>query len=104
VTTLNPAPISTPLTALILIIECATSASNLSKIGSPSLRLPIDSIDKDGKPTEVITKGRHDPCVGIRATPIAEAMLAITLMDHVMRHRAQNTGVKSSTPIVPASK
>jgi chorismate synthase len=69
-----------------------------------SLRLPIDSIDKDGKPTEVITKGRHDPCVGIRATPIAEAMLAITLMDHVMRHRAQNTGDKSSTPIVPASK
>ncbi|CAC9460959.1 Chorismate synthase (EC [uncultured Gammaproteobacteria bacterium] len=69
-----------------------------------SLRLPIGSIDKDGKPTEVITKGRHDPCVGIRATPIAEAMLAITLMDHVMRQRAQNIGVKSSTPSVPASK
>jgi len=69
-----------------------------------SLRLPIGSIDKDGKPTKVITKGRHDPCVGIRATPIAEAMLAITLMDHVMRQRAQNTGVKSSTPAVPASK
>jgi len=50
----------------------------------------------------VITKGRHDPCVGIRATPIAEAMLAMTIMDHVMRHRAQNTGVKSSTPVVPA--
>mgnify|MGYP000683326221 FL=1 len=67
-----------------------------------SLRLPIESIDKDGNPIEVITKGRHDPCVGIRATPIAEAMLAITIMDHVMRHRAQNTGVKSSTPVVPA--
>ncbi|MDC9714229.1 MAG: chorismate synthase [Gammaproteobacteria bacterium] len=69
-----------------------------------SLRLPIESIDKDGKPTEVITQGRHDPCVGIRATPIAEAMLAITLMDHVMRHRGQNIDVKSSTPVVPASK
>ncbi len=67
-----------------------------------SLRLPIDSIDKNGNPTEVITEGRHDPCVGIRATPIAEAMLAITIMDHLMRHRAQNTGVKSATPIVPA--
>ncbi|SHA17454.1 Chorismate synthase [Bathymodiolus thermophilus thioautotrophic gill symbiont] len=69
-----------------------------------SLRLPIDSIDKDGVSMEVITKGRHDPCVGIRATPIAEAMLAITLMDHVMRHRAQNAEVESSTPVVPASK
>ncbi len=67
-----------------------------------SLRLPIESIDKEGNPIEVITKGRHDPCVGIRATPIAEAMLAITIMDHVMRHRAQNAGIKSSTPIVPA--
>jgi chorismate synthase len=64
--------------------------------------LPIESIDKQGNPIEVITKGRHDPCVGIRATPIAEAMLAMTIMDHVMRHRAQNTGVKSSTPVVPA--
>lgn len=69
-----------------------------------SLRLPVDSIDKQGKSMEIITKGRHDPCVGIRATPIAEAMLAITLMDHVMRHRAQNAGVKSPTPIVPARK
>jgi chorismate synthase len=67
-----------------------------------SLRLPIDSIDKDGNPVEVITKGRHDPCVGIRATPIAEAMLAMTIMDHVMRHRAQNSGIKSTTPVVPA--
>ena len=67
-----------------------------------SLRLPIESIDKQGNTIEVITKGRHDPCVGIRATPIAEAMLARTILDHVMRHRAQNTGVKSSTPVVPA--
>ena len=49
-------------------------------------------------------KGRHDPCVGIRATPIAEAMLAITLMDHALRHRAQNADVVSTTPPIPASK
>ena len=67
-----------------------------------SLRLPIDSVDAEGNPIEVITKGRHDPCVGIRATPIAEAMLAITLMDHVMRHRAQNIDVNSSTPVIPS--
>ncbi|WXT99890.1 MAG: Chorismate synthase [Catillopecten margaritatus gill symbiont] len=69
-----------------------------------SLRLPIDSMDKDGKMAEVITTGRHDPCVGIRATPIAEAMLAITLLDHVLRHRGQNAGVESLTPVVPAAK
>lgn len=69
-----------------------------------SLRLPIESIDKDGKPAEIITTGRHDPCVGIRATPIAEAMLAITLMDHVLRHRGQNADVESLTPIIPAKK
>ncbi len=68
-----------------------------------SLRLPIESIDKQGNPIEVITKGRHDPCVGIRATPIAEAMLAMTIMDHVMRHRAQNIDVQSATPVVPGS-
>ncbi len=67
-----------------------------------SLRIPVDSIDKDGNPIEVITEGRHDPCVGIRATPIAEAMIAITLMDHVMRHRAQNNGVNCPTPTVPS--
>jgi chorismate synthase len=54
-----------------------------------SLRLPARSLDVDGNEVEVITKGRHDPCVGIRATPIAEAMLALVLMDHVLRHRAQ---------------
>ncbi len=69
-----------------------------------SLRLPVDSIDKEGNSTEVITEGRHDPCVGIRATPIAEAMLAITLIDHALRQRAQNVGVKSSTPAVPTKK
>ena len=69
-----------------------------------SIRLPGKSIDINGNPVEVITTGRHDPCVGIRATPIAEAMLAIVLMDHVLRHRAQNLDVKVSTPIIPASR
>lgn len=68
-----------------------------------SLRLPAKSIDVSGKAVEVVTKGRHDPCVGIRATPIVEAMLAIVLLDHVLRHRAQNLDSKSSTPIIPAS-
>jgi chorismate synthase len=60
-------------------------------------------VDLHGNPVEVVTKGRHDPCVGIRATPIAEAMMAIVLMDHVLRHRAQNMDVESMTPIIPAS-
>ncbi len=68
-----------------------------------SLRLPGRSVDIDGNPVEVITTGRHDPCVGIRATPIAEAMLAIVLMDHMLRHRAQNADVKSATPVIPAA-
>ncbi len=63
-----------------------------------SLRLPGKSIDVDGSPVEVITTGRHDPCVGIRATPIAEAMMAIVLMDHYLRHRAQNGDVEVTTP------
>jgi len=68
-----------------------------------SLRLPGRSIDVHGNPVEVVTHGRHDPCVGIRATPIAEAMLAIVLMDHLLRHRAQNLDVRSMTPVVPAA-
>ena len=68
-----------------------------------SLRLPGQSVDIDGNPIEVITQGRHDPCVGIRATPIAEAMLAIVLMDHLMRNKAQNSAVQSQTPVVPAN-
>jgi chorismate synthase len=54
-----------------------------------SIITPRDSIDAHGQPTQVVTKGRHDPCVGIRATPIAEAMLALVVMDHALRHRAQ---------------
>ncbi|KPQ01434.1 chorismate synthase [Marinobacter sp. HL-58] len=63
-----------------------------------SLRLPGRSIDVHGNPVEVITTGRHDPCVGIRATPIAEAMMAIVLMDHYLRQRGQNGDVSVSTP------
>jgi chorismate synthase len=68
-----------------------------------SIRIPGRSINIYGEPVEVVTKGRHDPCVGIRATPIAEAMLALVLMDHALRHRAQNQNVVSNTPIIPAS-
>ena len=68
-----------------------------------SLRVPGRSVDIHGHAIEVVTTGRHDPCVGIRATPIAEAMLAITLMDHLLRHRAQNIHVDSGLPPIPAS-
>ncbi|MFK5986233.1 MAG: chorismate synthase [Pseudomonadota bacterium] len=67
-----------------------------------SLRIPGQSIDRFGNSVEVVTKGRHDPCVGIRATPIAEAMLAITLLDHMLRNIAQNGRVQSETPVVNA--
>jgi chorismate synthase len=67
-----------------------------------SIRLPGDTVDVHGEAVEVVTTGRHDPCVGIRATPIAEAMLAIVLMDHYLRHRAQNADVVSKTPVIPA--
>ena len=63
-----------------------------------SIQVPGNTIDVAGNPTEVVTTGRHDPCVGLRATPIAEAMLAIVLMDHYLRQRAQNADVRSSTP------
>ncbi len=68
-----------------------------------SLRIPGRSVNLAGEPVEVVTEGRHDPCVGIRATPIAEAMMAIVLMDHTLRHRAQNIDVNSKTPVIPAS-
>lgn len=63
-----------------------------------SIRLERKSIDKAGNPIKVSTEGRHDPCVGIRATPIAEAMLALVLIDHALRHRAQNADVVCATP------
>jgi chorismate synthase len=67
-----------------------------------SLRLPGRSVTTSGEPVEVVTKGRHDPCVGIRATPIAEAMVALVLMDHYLRHRAQNADVMVSLPPIPS--
>ena len=67
-----------------------------------SITLPGATIDVRGEPTEVITTGRHDPCVGIRATPIAEAMLALVLMDHYLRFRAQCGDVVRSTPVITA--
>ncbi|MEW8626154.1 MAG: chorismate synthase [Candidatus Thiodiazotropha sp.] len=60
-----------------------------------SLRLPGQTVNRSGESVEVVTKGRHDPCVGIRATPIAEAMMAIVIMDHLLRHRGQNMDVES---------
>jgi chorismate synthase len=63
-----------------------------------SISVPGKTIDKAGKDTEIVTKGRHDPCVGLRATPIAEAMVALVIMDHYLRNRAQNADVLSETP------
>ena len=69
-----------------------------------SITVPGKTIDINGNQTELITKGRHDPCVGIRATPIAEAMMAITLADHYLRDRGQNGDVVCETPVIPAQK
>ena len=68
-----------------------------------SLRLPGNTVDIEGNPAEVITTGRHDPCVGIRATPIAEAMMALVLMDQALRHRAQCGDVGPVLPLIPGS-
>jgi chorismate synthase len=65
-----------------------------------SIVLPGRTIDVAGRPVEVSTTGRHDPCVGIRAVPIAEAMLALVLVDHYLRHRAQNADVVAATPVI----
>jgi chorismate synthase len=67
-----------------------------------SIRTPRRSVDRAGQPTTVETHGRHDPCVGIRATPIAEALLALVVMDHVLRQRAQNADVQLPVPPIPA--
>jgi chorismate synthase len=69
-----------------------------------SIRLPRRSIDRSGAPTVVQTHGRHDPCVGIRATPIAEAMLALVVMDHALRQRAQNADVSLAVPPIPGHR
>ena len=68
-----------------------------------SLRLPARSIDTEGNEVEVVTTGRHDPCVGLRATPICEAMMALVLMDQALRHRAQCGDVGTVFPRIPTS-
>ncbi|MGY0557140.1 MULTISPECIES: chorismate synthase [unclassified Lysobacter] len=68
-----------------------------------SLRLPVDSVDVHGDPVEVVTTGRHDPCVGIRATPICEAMVALVLIDQALRHRAQCGDVGDVSPRIPGA-
>ena len=68
-----------------------------------SITVPGWTIDVHGNAVEVVTTGRHDPCVGLRATPIAEAMLALVLMDHYLRHRAQNADVRVTTPVIAGS-
>lgn len=69
-----------------------------------SISISGQTVDVNGESAEIITKGRHDPCVGIRAVPIAEAMLALVLMDHLLRHRGQNSEVNSITPQIPAQR
>jgi len=69
-----------------------------------SITVPGDTIDVEGRPTQIVTTGRHDPCVGIRATPIAEAMMALVLMDHYLRFRAQCGDVVSTTPVITAAQ
>jgi chorismate synthase len=66
-----------------------------------SLRLPGRTVDVEGQPVEIVTTGRHDPCVGIRAVPIVEAMLALTILDHYLLHRAQCGDVPPQTPRIP---
>jgi chorismate synthase len=65
-----------------------------------SIQVPGRTIDVDGQPAEIVTTGRHDPCVGLRAVPIVEAMLLLVLMDHYLRHRAQCADVASPTPVI----
>lgn len=75
---------------------------NVAVKPTSSIRLARYTIDTAGKAAMIETHGRHDPCVGIRATPICEAMLALTLMDHALRHRAQNADVNTGTPVIAA--
>jgi len=75
---------------------------NIALKPTSSINKEGDTVNKEGKAVKVQVKGRHDPCVGIRATPIAEAMVALTLIDHYLRNRAQNSDVVSSTPVVPS--
>jgi len=69
-----------------------------------SIRVSGATVDRSGAATEIVTKGRHDPCVGLRATPIAEAMVAIVVLDHYLRQRGQNSDVKSEIPVIKSQK
>ncbi|ENQ4079788.1 chorismate synthase [Salmonella enterica] len=91
------------------VFDGVTTGTSISRSGqhivahmalkpTSSITVPGRTINRMGEEVEMITKGRHDPCVGIRAVPIAEAMLAIVLMDHLLRHRAQNADVKTEIP------
>jgi chorismate synthase len=77
-----------------------TIVAHLTLKPTSSIQVPGRTINVAGEPVEVVTTGRHDPCVGLRATPIAEAMLALVLMDHYLRQRAQNADVVSATPVI----
>ena len=79
-----------------------TVVAHLALKPTSSIRLPGQSVSLHGEVAEVITTGRHDPCVGIRATPIVEAMLALVLIDHALRNRGQNADVHSVTPVIPS--
>ncbi len=84
-----------------ILVGISTGQDVVVTIGikpTSSIRVPRRSIDKQGNPVTVETNGRHDPCVGIRATPIAEAMMALVLMNHALLQRAQNADVKTPTP------
>ena len=74
--------------------------ANIALKPTSSIGVSGKTVDIQGESTDIITKGRHDPCVGIRAVPIAEAMLALTLMDHFLRQRAQNADVVCPTPVI----
>ena len=74
----------------LLVSIALKPTSSITKAGK--------TIDKAGEETEIVTQGRHDPCVGLRATPIAEAMVALVLIDHLLRNRAQNADVQTDTP------
>jgi chorismate synthase len=76
---------------------------NIALKPTSSITLPGASIDVEGNPVQIETTGRHDPCVGIRATPIAEAMMALVLMDHYLRFRAQCADVTGTTPVITAT-
>ncbi|MGB3727037.1 MAG: chorismate synthase [Glaciecola sp.] len=77
---------------------------NMALKPTSSISISGKTVDVNGEQSEIITKGRHDPCVGIRAVPIAEAMLALVIMDHLLRHRGQNSDVNSITPVIPAQR